>query len=192
MQQERHLLSHLESRIWRLHRTVTNVTAANASAFDVITTRRMGSATFYAADIASARLARETWELTLPASLERTFTSRQHNDPDFLKKFLKEEEAPAMRVNNARWDLLGPVGPKCRNLESYGAGALGGERARTKSINDMESKRACGLSRMPQPCNVIAIGSNGQWGFEEDVVRNARCRVHTFGARHRSCANEPG
>lgn len=67
---------------------------------------------------------------------------------------------------HARFDnSIGPLGPVCQNLQSYGTGD--------------EEKRACSLNTIPN-CVVFSIGSNNQWGFEEDVHRRTQCRIETF------------
>ena len=65
------------------------------------------------------------------------------------------------------FNRLGPVVPRCAGaIESYGSGD--------------DEKRACALTRLRAPCTVISIGSKGQWGFEEEVMRLTPCRVETF------------
>ena len=36
------------------------------------------------------------------------------------------------------------------------------------------------VSAQRAQCVVISIGSNGEWEFEEDIVKRTRCTVHTF------------
>ena len=67
------------------------------------------------------------------------------------------------------FDFVGPVGPQCLDMESYGVG-------------DME-KRTCSLAKFvtAQPdCVIISLGSNNQWGFEEAVYKALPCRIETF------------
>jgi hypothetical protein len=79
---------------------------------------------------------------------------------------------PALAASHRRFDMLGPVGPRCRadHLVSYGSGD--------------DEKRACGLQLLAKAagpgCHVVSIGSNNQWGFEEAIVAQTDCRVSTF------------
>ena len=89
-----------------------------------------------------------------------------------------------------RFDLLGPVGPSCTNVESFGTQTKfteGTAAARERSGLDFERKAACGLTEYPEGCVVISVGSNGQFNFEADVVRRTRCRVAVF-----DCTVDPG
>lgn len=109
---------------------------------------------------------------------------------------------PHLPHNHSRFDALGPVGPTCKNLKSYGFGD--------------EEKRVCDVASLygNQECVIISIGGNNQWvsaifkcclgpralytlalwrmnlsieppiraaqGFEEDVYRKTNCSVHVF------------
>ena len=61
-----------------------------------------------------------------------------------------------MRAGHHRFDLLGPVGPPCLELQAFGAKESGG------SIRDTEAKMACGLEGSNSSCVVVSLGSNGQ------------------------------
>jgi len=87
--------------------------------------------------------------------------------------FLREKDAP-MRAGHQRFDLLGPVGPSCLELQAFGA-----KQSRGK-IRDTESKMACGLEGSSSSCVVVSLGSNGQWTFEEDIFARTGCRVEVF------------
>lgn len=67
-----------------------------------------------------------------------------------------------------RLDALGPIGPKCsKPLEKFGDGD--------------DEKRACGLkSRALGDCIIFSFGSNNQWGFEESIINQTNCLIHTF------------
>jgi hypothetical protein len=79
----------------------------------------------------------------------------------------KEQEYP---YSHARFDLLGPIVPQCKFLESYGTAD--------------EEKRACGLKSLLQNvsgCIIMSLGSNNQWGFERSVFNAMpNCMIHTF------------
>lgn len=87
--------------------------------------------------------------------------------------FLREKDG-AMRAGHGRFDLLGPVGPPCLELQAFGA-----KQSRGK-IRDTEAKMACGLEGSNSSCVVVSLGSNGQWTFEEDIFARTGCRVEVF------------
>jgi hypothetical protein len=42
-------------------------------------------------------------------------------------------------------------------------------------------KRACGLlGHVDNDCTIISLGSNNEWGFEEEIFKRTSCKVHTF------------
>lgn len=106
---------------------------------------------------------REAWSMNLSAELTtfldqpgRTFHPRVH----------QKEHDPALRWDHARYDMLGPIAPRCKRLEVYGRGD--------------DEKRACGLQALRSPCRIISIGSANNWGFERAVARRTCCRIDTF------------
>ena len=96
-------------------------------------------------------------------------TGQQQKEAAFLR-----EKDGAMRAGHQRFDLLGPVGPPCLELQTFGA-----KQSRGK-IRDMEAKMACGLEGSNSSCVVMSLGSNGQWTFEEDIFARTGCRVEVF------------
>ena len=86
--------------------------------------------------------------------------------PFVIEDSLNNPEAEGHR----RFDMLGPVSPKCKVLEKYGVGD--------------DEKRACGLKRLLRnqtDCLIISLGSNNQWNFEEHIFRHfSHCVIHTF------------
>jgi hypothetical protein len=69
--------------------------------------------------------------------------------------------------NHTKFNAMGPVGPSCLSIESYGVG-------------DSE-KRVCGLQLFAaNECIVISIGSNNEWGFEEAIFHSTKCTIHTL------------
>ena len=87
--------------------------------------------------------------------------------------FLREKDA-AIQAGHQRFDLLGPVGPPCLELQAFGAKESRG------TIRDTEAKMACGLEGSSSSCVVVSLGSNGQWTFEEDIFARTGCRVEVF------------
>lgn len=72
-------------------------------------------------------------------------------------------------VNDRQLTVMGPLGPACKHLETFGTG-------------DGE-KRACGLaadSAAASNCTIISLGSNNEWGFEEAVFDQLPCYIETF------------
>lgn len=41
-------------------------------------------------------------------------------------------------------------------------------------------KWTCGINTLTAPCHVFSIGSNGNYQFEEDILKNTPCAVSTF------------
>lgn len=120
-------------------------------------------------------LQRMEWERFLPV-----FVKTQLFDlmKDKRRKKGPEMEFP-MDFNYGRFHMLGPLGPQCRTaLESYGA--------------EDDEKRACGLQQLQKinqvtsedgkkhACVIYSVGSNNQWGFEEDIIKKTDCKIETF------------
>ena len=53
-----------------------------------------------------------------------------------------------------------------------GAGAGAGTGTGAGTTNTNISKK--------EPCGMISIGSNGEWGFENEVSKSTECTIHTF------------
>lgn len=109
------------------------------------------------------------WERFLPVFVKTQLF-------DIYKQTGPEMEFPNSK-EHARFDMLGPIGPRCRTpIESYG--------------NGDEEKRACGLQQLQKlnqvstdtkhECVIYSIGSNNQWDFEVAIVQKTDCRVETF------------
>lgn len=106
---------------------------------------------------------RLAWSLNLSAELSALYD--RPGASTFPRTHHREHD-PHLRWDHMRFDMLGPVGPLCPTpLERYGKGD--------------DEKRACGLSSQ-NPCEVLSIGSNGRWDFEEALFALTQCRVHTF------------
>ena len=73
-----------------------------------------------------------------------------------------------------RWKIsMGPVGPNCTNLTSFGMGY------EQKYLCD--SPRTTAMHNQEDECHILSIGSNDQWGFERDVLNlRSNCHTHTF------------
>jgi hypothetical protein len=66
-----------------------------------------------------------------------------------------------------RYDMMGPVVGKCKDLRHLGHGD--------------EEKRLCFSEELVQPdCVVFSVGSNNQWEFEVMMYDNTPCEIHTF------------
>lgn len=77
------------------------------------------------------------------------------------------------RKHHDKWDAsLGPIGPDCKNLVQLGGddGADG-----NKSICLPETPPA-----QNDLCQVISIGGNDNWTFEEAIVKQLGCITYTF------------
>eukprot|EP00397_Hematodinium_sp_SG-2012_P007991 GEMP01008042.1.p1 GENE.GEMP01008042.1~~GEMP01008042.1.p1 ORF type:complete len:436 (+),score=66.53 GEMP01008042.1:1193-2500(+) len=87
--------------------------------------------------------------------------------------FVRHAERRLRNFVDEKWnafDLLGPVFPLCpeADLQVYGTGD--------------EERRICDITKLADgnPCIVVAIGSNGQWGFEEATYDRTDCIIHVF------------
>ena len=110
-------------------------------------------------------------EISLRKEMDRSGNPREKKRGDL--------EIP---YGHRRFDLLGPVAPKCRQLESFGQGD--------------DEKRACGLKqlleRKPGNCTIVSLGSNNQWGFEEAIFKEIpRCMIHTFDCTVKTSVRPP-
>jgi hypothetical protein len=87
------------------------------------------------------------------------------------------------RGGHKHFNLLGPIGPKCKlPLESYGTG-------------DFE-KRVCGLKILQQEtvdhkCIVIGVGSNNEWEFEEAIYDKTNCKIVTLDCYYNNATIPP-
>lgn len=84
-----------------------------------------------------------------------------------------------------RWEAaMGPMGPTCKSLGRI-------QHGKKKSYQDkfmcsyddlkrIKIKDPLENSVAADRCDMISIGSNDQWGFEEAVRRDTNCRTHTF------------
>lgn len=113
----------------------------------------------------------------------------QTSDGKTLKDFRIDVLEP---FNQERWDAgLGPIATDlCQSVDVI----------RNQAIRTYEDKYMCSYQSlvknkhdntthsMPQAlgssgvssCDMMSIGSNGQWGFEEQVVKETPCITHTF------------
>lgn len=131
---------------------------------------RVGAETLFQEDqIESAISIRRDWSKKLPFTIEKLLSGHSKS----LGNFSERE----FSYGHKRFDLLGPVAPKCERMEMYGRG-------------DGE-KRACGLKRMLlnfPDCTIISLGSKNMWDFEEDIYdKMPNCKIHTF-----DCTVSPG
>ena len=71
--------------------------------------------------------------------------------------------------NIIRFDAFNPFVscPPGQPLRRYGNGGDGG-------------KVLCDLAALRPPCLIYSLGSNGDYSFEQDMLRRTRCHVHTF------------
>lgn len=78
-----------------------------------------------------------------------------------------------------RWVAgLGPTFDVCKSVEKIGG----------RAKPHYEDKFMCSFGEFSAPtekheqkkCNMISIGSNGEWGFEQTVAKMTNCATHTF------------
>merc|ERR1740123_1109801 len=99
-------------------------------------------------------------------------SSLQKHDAWSRDLFVKLDAADLTHLTTwKKYDFAGPVFPLCPGdgLKQYGDGD--------------EAKFVCNLNwllELSGSCDIISIGSNGQWKFEETLFQQTSCRVHTF------------
>merc|ERR1711916_24844 len=65
------------------------------------------------------------------------------------------------------FDMFGPSTLRCPDMRILGEGD--------------EEKRICWTpSFEKEDCVIFSLGSNNQWTFEENVVKETKCKIHTF------------
>ncbi len=75
---------------------------------------------------------------------------------------------------------IGPVGPDCTESVTFSKGT--GEE-KNICIEKKHSKQDNDGKHTQEECNIVSIGSNDQWGFEEEVMNHPKlggCVTHTF------------
>jgi hypothetical protein len=93
-----------------------------------------------------------------------------------------------------RWEAaIGPIGPLCTSVDRIQL------KARKRSYED---KYICSYQdlvqerKLPKPvsesdCDMISIGSNDQWGFEQTLASQTHCKIHTFDCTISTPRNKP-
>lgn len=118
---------------------------------------------------------RDIWTSNITFEIEALLNSARPRGTEL------RESNPYLPHDHSRFDAIGPVGPTCRQLESFGEG-------------DFE-KRVCSLQsaiNQTDGCVIISIGSNNQWSFEEAVFSKAPgCVIHTFDCTVSADADPP-
>lgn len=83
----------------------------------------------------------------------------------------------------ARFDLMGPVGPACLDMERYGLGdgekRACGLAARGNHLNNAGTSSAAGVDRR-LGCTVLSVGSRNEWSFEQAVAAQTPCDIVTI------------
>eukprot|EP00980_Cylindrotheca_fusiformis_P003729 scaffold825_cov147-Cylindrotheca_fusiformis.AAC.4 len=109
--------------------------------------------------------------------------------PGYFRKKTGGKRIPDLRIDvieppkkRVRWEVgLGPIANTvCKSMD----------RIRSSQGKSYDDKFMCSYREMTEnadskvakksSCSMISIGSNGQWGFEEKVVRATDCKTHTF------------
>jgi hypothetical protein len=96
--------------------------------------------------------------------------------------------------DGTRWEVgLGPISPKvCKSLDVIRSKSKGSSYddkfmcsytslvVNTTTGTQIKKANDNSATTTMQQCNMISIGSNGQWGFEENIIMNTNCVTHTF------------
>jgi hypothetical protein len=74
---------------------------------------------------------------------------------------------------------MGNIGPDCANLMYFGKGTAD-EKVFCISSDELEEHEDKATATVSS-CNIYSIGSNDNWGFEEEVQQKLpHCDTHTF------------
>jgi len=94
--------------------------------------------------------------------------------------------------NLERWEFgLGPVVNLCKSMDSIGKSY---EEKFMCSFQDLQREKSAGTNIAEfnqRNCEMISIGSNRQWDFEESVVTTTNCVTHTFDCTTRLDPRKP-
>eukprot|EP01083_Nonionella_stella_P254104 873633_1 len=74
-----------------------------------------------------------------------------------------------MEYGKYRFQMLGPTVVNCNKTKTFGRGDESKIFCWDKSYDESEYS-----------CIVYSIGSNNIFGFEEDLLKNTKCKVHIF------------
>lgn len=84
-------------------------------------------------------------------------------------------------VTTERWDIA--MGPKLEEESCNGFHVLKRRWDETKYIcgwDQLANHTKKELEDQQRGCNVISIGSNDQWAFEEGMIKDTACTIYTF------------
>jgi hypothetical protein len=125
-------------------------------------------------DVDSAVSTRLQWAKALPFEIESEIVRFQN----FSLPKNSDQEIP---YGHARFNLLGPIAPKCPEFESYGEGR--------------EQFKACGLKNLfhkMEDCVIISLGAVEQWQFEKSIYASLpSCRIEVFNCTLPPAASPP-
>lgn len=81
---------------------------------------------------------------------------------------------------NRRFEVsMGPIGPICSNLQYFDKGNYGSEKLFCLPLDYNKNDKV--IATTEKSCDIYSIGSNDQWGFEEEVMQQMpECTTHTF------------
>ena len=120
----------------------------------------------------------ETARLLLSEPIEtiRERTSKWHDDlPHHVARATYKEEM--YRYSHDRFFPFEPIAT-CKNMVE-----IGRANHTTHGNYDDDSKFICGLESpvfQQEGCIIYSIGSNNQFGFEEALLNQTKCDIHTF------------
>lgn len=110
----------------------------------------------------------------LPGDLSSSYGKNIINKALFENRWINVIEPPK---RDRFFAGTGPVGPNCSRKVTFSEGTYEEKKlcVASKDAKQEESKEK------QEECNILSIGSNDQWGFEEDVMQKLPgCITHTF------------
>jgi len=121
-------------------------------------------------------VARGGYGQPLPGALSSKYGNNIINQVLFEKRWINVVEPPIL----GRFDAgVGPVGPDCSHKVSFSEGTY--EQKTICIVPKGDAQEQQQPKEEPEECNILSIGSNDQWGFEEEVMQKLPgCVTHTF------------
>eukprot|EP00995_Heteronema_vittatum_P010746 NODE_626_length_1256_cov_285.195526_g453_i0.p1 GENE.NODE_626_length_1256_cov_285.195526_g453_i0~~NODE_626_length_1256_cov_285.195526_g453_i0.p1 ORF type:complete len:357 (-),score=81.14 NODE_626_length_1256_cov_285.195526_g453_i0:122-1192(-) len=140
----------------------------NRGSFSLAPKRRQQAALW--SNVRSSWQTASSWFLHMDVHLEKLYTAIRPRTPPYnVISYNLPVNAVPFPHSHRPFDMLGPVGPRCRQpLAKFGKGD--------------DEKRFCASPSVltSDSCVVISIGSADQWAFEEAIFHQTNCSVYTY------------
>jgi Methyltransferase domain len=132
---------------------------------DAVTYKRSAGRTQTAAN--KCQLSNFGDSLEIPSNFSSFVSAYRAQIPD-LMKLATQNQQKGRPEGHQRFAPFSPLF-QCKDVSSIGG-----------RPEDDTSKLVCGVNQLQEGCIVYSIGSNNQWEFEMDIVKQTPCSVYTF------------